>query len=245
MKPTHLVKAPIVEAVVEFRVSPTTVWEPKRLKDALIKSLPFYQKIEEGKEFVYSLSLEGAQPKQEELGCVGYKLTSDDGRYVVQFNKQAFVFSQVKDYKDWECLSDNAKQLWSIYCALLKPQKVKRIGVRFINHMRILSKSFSLASYFVNPPEEKQVEGWDLGRFIHHDVLAVPNTSYFVNLMKTVIPPTGENLGKVVLDIDVSLDKDVECAWEKLDSHLLEMREIKNKAFFENIAEGRIGEYLK
>ena len=121
MDPTHLSKAPIVEAVIDFRVLPTNIWEPEQLKESIIKELEpsFTKKIEEGKEFVYSLSLDGAQPKQEELGCVGYKLTSEDGKFIVQFNKQGFVLSQVKDYQNWEYFSKNAEELWSTYFKLL------------------------------------------------------------------------------------------------------------------------------
>jgi len=240
----HLSKAPIVEAVIEFRVLPGDTWEPEKLKGALITALPDYsKKIEETKEFVYSLSMGGVS-KKDDFGCVGYKLTSDDGYCIVQFNKQGFVFSRVKKYEKWNKFSEEARLLWKIYIKLLRPKKVKRIGVRFINHMLATKAPFNLSSYFINSPEEKQVEGWNLGRFFHQDLLVVTDTPYYVNLIKTVLPPPPNNEGgKVVIDIDVSINKDIDCDWVNLTEHLAKIHDIKNQTFFKNITEDKIKEF--
>jgi len=173
----HLSKAPIVEAVIDFRVLSGDVWDPQQLKERILKELPSYsKKIEEGKEVVYSLSLDGTQPKEQHLGCTGYKLTSLDGNNVVQFNQHGFVFSRVKEYQDWEHSCSEAHSLWTTYCQLINPKGVKRIGVRFINQMGAKEAPLNLKDYFRTPPDEKQVDNWSLVQFLQRDVLAVPGT---------------------------------------------------------------------
>ncbi|MBU4305624.1 MAG: TIGR04255 family protein [Candidatus Omnitrophica bacterium] len=241
----HLSKAPIVEAVIDFRVLPGDIWEPQKLKEAIIKELPSYaKKVDETKEFIYSLSMDGIQ-KKDEFGCIGYKLVSPDGYYIAQFNKQGFVLSRIKKYEDWDSFSSEALSLWTVYCRLVNPKKVKRIGVRFINHMVAAESPFDLRQYFNNPPEEKQVDNWNLARFLHQDCLIVSGTPYFANLIKTVIPsePNKEG-GIIVLDIDIFVNVDLECTWDNLSKHLTVMQEKKNKAFFLNVPKEKIREFI-
>ncbi len=140
----RLSKPPIAEAVLDLRVLPGDGWNPQTLKDEILKELPIYsKKIEEGREIVYTVSLDGTQPKEQRLGCAGYKLTSDDGNHVVQFNKAGFVFNRVREYQDWNLFCDEARTLWTIYCKILNPQVIKRIGVRFINQMVAKETPFS------------------------------------------------------------------------------------------------------
>ncbi|MCH7551913.1 DNA topoisomerase 4 subunit A [Patescibacteria group bacterium] len=73
----------------------------------------------------------------EDIGCIGLKLHSNDNLHIVQFNKGAFIFSRLKPYANWEQFSQEALRLWAIYCELLKPSEVRRIGLRFINRISI------------------------------------------------------------------------------------------------------------
>ena len=65
----------------------------------------------------------------------GLKCQSEDSFYVVQFNKDSFVFSRLKPYEDWEKFSQEALRLWEIYCELPEPTEIGRIGLRFINRL--------------------------------------------------------------------------------------------------------------
>ena len=242
-----LSKAPIAEAVIDFRILPIENWNPPQLKESLIKELPSYsKKIEEGKEFIYSISVDGTQSKQEEFGCMGYKLTSEDGCNIVQFNRQGFVFSRVRQYQDWERFCNEARVLWAVYCKLLEPKKVKRIGVRFINHMVAVENPFNLKDYFNEPPKEQQIVDWNLVHFLYQDVLVVPKSPYWVNVIKTVLPPQPSKIGGiVVLDIDVFANIDIdEFSWESLYKHLEVMRLKKNEAFFSNVPKEKIEEFI-
>jgi uncharacterized protein (TIGR04255 family) len=74
---------------------------------------------------------------------------------------------------------------------------------------------------------------------MHHDVLAVPGHPYAINIIRTIQPSTGNGGAGtgVILDIDVFTAQEFEPDEGKLVHRLLEMRWLKNKAFFGSVTE--------
>jgi len=239
----HLSKAPIVEAVIEIRVVPSVTWDESSLQDELKRHLPDFPKVETMRQKKFQLPI-GKQnnPIFEDLGCVGFKVHSIDNLHIAQFNKEAFVFSRLKPYEDWEQLSGEALRLWAIYCELLKPKEVTRIGLRFINRIAIKQEKVELADYYKYPPSPLKELNWTLTGYLHHDVMQVPETAYMVNLIKTVQNVPRE-IG-LILDIDVFMEKRFEYNESSLQRFLEEMRWVKNKIFFTSLTE-KIIEELK
>jgi uncharacterized protein (TIGR04255 family) len=229
----HLSKAPIVEAVIEIRFVPSVKWDETSLQNKLKQRLPDYPKIETVRQARYQLTI-GKQnnPPVEDLGCVGLKLHSNNNLHIAQFNKEAFVFSRLKPYEDWGQLSGEALRLLVIYCELLKPKEVTRIGLRFINRIAVKQEKIELADYYKYPPEPLKELDWMLAGYLHHDVMQVPETAYRVNLIKTVQNVLAGEIG-LILDIDVFTQKE---PFEYNELHikkcLEEMRWVKNKVFF-------------
>lgn len=240
-----LSRAPIAEAVIDFRVFSQHPWNPDKLKNSIKEIFPKAKKIEATNEFIYKVSLSGEPPKEERIGCVGYKILCENERHIVQFNQKGFVLSWVKDYKDWPSFVDQVEIYWKMYCDLLFPDEVKRIGVRFINKMVIKNEPPSLKEYYIYPPSEKQIDDWDLTNFLHKESFVVPQTQYKVTLIKTISrDPKGLNKA-VIFDSDVYVVQSISCAWGSLSEHLCNIRDIKNKAFFGNIVKTKIEEYIE
>jgi uncharacterized protein (TIGR04255 family) len=237
----HLSKAPIVEAAIDIRVVPSVKWDETSLQSELKRRLPDFPRIETIHQARYQLTI-GKQnnPPVEDLGCVGLKLHSNSNLHIAQFNKGAFVFSRLKPYEDWERFSGEALRLWSIYYELLKPTEVMRIGLRFINRITIKQEKIELADYYKYPPEPLKELNWQLGGFLHHDVILVPETQYLVNLIKTVQDIPGDR--GLILDIDVFRGKHFEYNEPSLKQFLEEMRWVKNKIFFTSLIDKIIQE---
>lgn len=191
----HLCKAPIVEAALDIRVVPSVKWDETSLQSELKHCLPDFQKVEPIRQTKYKLPIGGQDnPIIEDLGCIGFKVHSADELHVAQFNKDAFVFSRLKPYDNWEQLNSEALRLFVIYCELLKPTEVTRIGLRFINRIAVKQEKVELADYYKYPPEPLKALNWTLGGFLHHDVILVPGTAYRVNLIKTVQDVPGKRV---------------------------------------------------
>ncbi len=227
----HLSKAPIVEAALDIRVVPSVEWDETVLQRELKQLLPDYPKIEPLHRKKFQITPE--KPIIEDFGCVGLKLHSVAKPHIAQFNNNAFVFSRLKPYENWQQFSEEALRLWGIYCELLKPKEVTRIGLRFINRIGIKQEKIELADYYKYPPTTPEELNWTLNYYLHHDVMKVPETSYAVNVIKTIqnIP---EKTG-LILDIDVFMGTCFEYNESKLTEFLEEMRWIKNKIFFSSV----------
>jgi len=240
---SHLFKAPIVEAVIAVNVVPSVTWDEISLQSELKRHLPDYPKVEPVRQTRYQLLI-GRQnnPTVEDLGCVGFKFQSSNNLHIAQFNKEAFVFSRLKPYLDWAQLSQEALRLWAIYFELLQPREVIRIGLRFINRIAIMQERVELSDYYRHPPDSVKELNWPLNGFLHHDVIRVPETQYFVNLIKTVQNIPGEH--GLILDIDVFMGNRFEYNESSLKRFLEEMRWVKNKIFFSSLTE-KIIEELK
>jgi len=237
----HLSKAPIVEAVIAISVVPSVTWDETSLQSELKQRLPDFPKVETLRQARYQIPV-GKQnnPTVEDFGCVGFKVHSIDNLHIAQFTKEAFVFSRLKPYEDWEQLSGEALRLWVIYCELLKPEKVMRIGLRFINRIAIKQEKIELADYYKYPPAPLKELDWTLTGYLHHDVIQVPETPYRVNLIKTVQNVPGE-IG-LILDIDVFMQNPFEYNELHIKECLEEMRWVKNKIFFSSLTDKTLSE---
>jgi len=232
----HLSKAPIVEAVIEIRVVPSAKWDESSLQSELKRHLPDYPKVETMRQKSFQLPIRKQNnPIFEDLGCVGFKVHSIDNLHIAQFNKEAFVFSRLKPYEDWEQLSGEALRLGAIYYELLKPKEVIRVGLRFINRIAIKQEKVEFADYYKYPPAPLKELDWTLTGYLHHDVMQVPGTAYRVNLIKTVQNVPGE-IG-LILDIDVFTQNPFEYNEPRIKECLEKMRWVKNKIFFSSMTE--------
>lgn len=235
----HLSKAPIVEAALEIRVVPLAKWDENCLRNKLKDYLPNFSKIEDLRQTNYKIPTAKPSTPIVEDFFIGFKLHSDDGLHIAQFNKEAFVFSRLKPYENWLQLRKEALRLWGVYCELLKPNEIKRIGLRFINRMGIKENKIELSDYYKYPPEPVKELDWRLTGYLYHDVLKIPETPYGVNLIKTVQP--GEETG-LILDIDVFMEDAFEYNESHLKKAIEEMRWVKNKIFFSNLTDKTVQE---
>jgi uncharacterized protein (TIGR04255 family) len=236
----HLDKAPIVEAVLDIRVVPSVKWDEASLQAELKQRFPDFPKHEIMRETRFQLPPGKPAPVVEDFGCVGFKLRSSDNLHIVQFNKGSFVFSRLKPYEDWEQFSREALRAWAIYCELLKPSEVRRVGLRFINRIAIKQSKIELSDYYKYPPEPLKELNWPLSGYLHHDVMQVPETSYFVNVIKTVQNIPGE-IG-LLLDIDVFMENHFVYNELRIIECMEEMCWVKNKIFFGSLTEKLIQE---
>lgn len=237
----HLSKAPIVEAILAINVSLSGLWNDATIQNALKEHLPDFAKIEPLRSASHKFIV--GQPDHHEtkdLGCVGFKLHSNDHPHIAQFNKEAFIFSRLEPYSDWEQFSREALRLWEIYCELLKPPEVGRVGLRFVNRIKTKSDTVKLEDYYKYPPLSIKELNWPLTGYLHHDVMQVPEREYSINLIKTAQSAMGET--GLILDIDVFMQSPFEYNKDRLAICLEEMRWVKNKIFFGSLTDSLIKE---
>jgi uncharacterized protein (TIGR04255 family) len=235
----HLPQAPIVEAVIEIRTRAEAPWEEGPITQALKQRLADYPDLRGQHAGMLKVTMRGTStPEQqfEDQGWRGLHFKSADERHVVQCNRDSFVFSRLAPYQSWEQFSREGLRLWQVYLEVARPSQAQRIGLRFINRIEMAPDEMRYEDYIQPAPEPPKGMDLPFHHFVHHDVLAVPDHTYAINVIRTIQHPTDMNQGlAVILDIDAFTTVSMELTPGLLGKCLPEMRWLKNKVFFGSV----------
>jgi uncharacterized protein (TIGR04255 family) len=230
----HLSKAPIVEAILEFRARAEGRWQREIVGRELRQRLPDYPQFQEETkvEQQFALTKEGVkQQLGEDRLWIGLALRSSDRSQIAKFHRDLFSFSRLSPYTDWTQFIREGLRLWRIHLSVAGPSEIQRIGLRFINRIPF-SGDIRLEDYLIAAPKEPVGLDLPYAGFLHHDQMIVPGHQYGINIVRTIEPPFGERLPALILDIDVFQSGGLPANDSRIESTLSEMRWLKNKAFF-------------
>jgi len=236
----HLPRAPIVEAVIDVRARAKQKLEESSLRSQLEARLDGYGFLDSQREFHGEVKLEPGKPPSQvvrDVGWKGVRFRSSDDKHIAQFNRDGFVFSRLEPYTKWEQLSGEGLRLWKIFKELAQPLAIHRIGLRYINRIQLSPGELRFEDYIQPAPVPPSGLHLPFHGFMHHDALAVPGHPYTINIIRTIQPSGGNGAAGigVILDIDVFTAQDFEPDDSLLGRRLLEMRWLKNKAFFGSV----------
>ncbi len=234
----HLSQAPIREAILDLRFPPAASVDLGDLRRTL-EELDRFEQIDEirtgSATFHFSVE-EGAQGQIEQSAPIGYRGTSEDGRWVSQFRIDGLTLSRLAPYADWEELSETGLRYSEALLGLARPIRVDRVALRYVNHFRIPHPA-RLEDYFFGlpspPPELPQHLTNLLSRVTLHDP-SRDFTAHIVHSLAEDLDP--ERIG-FILDIDAfrtaDFPTDTNVLWETFRS----LRVFKNEIFFGLITE--------
>jgi uncharacterized protein (TIGR04255 family) len=242
----HLVRAPIVEAVIEVRARAQAPWEQRAIAQQITPLLPDYPKTVSRDQIQQEIKLGQEQPNlvTRNLGWHGLQFQSADGKHIAWFTRDGFMFSRLQPYQDWSHLFGEAMRLWQVHVRVAKPLEIQRVGVRFINRIEMEPGSVCYEDYIRLPADRPEGLDVPFTGFFHLDTLAVPGYSLAVNIIRTVQPPQSQNAGvAVILDIDAFSTTPFKMGQEELEQNLGQMRWLKNKVFYGIIAEKALNRF--
>jgi hypothetical protein len=233
----HLPRAPIVEAVIDIRARASVDLDEEHLRLQIEASLPGYHFLDSHQEIQQEIKVEAGQPLSQTIrfDWKGLRFRSEDEKYIAQFNRDGLVFSRLEPYQDWAQLHSEAMKLWLVYMEVAQPLAIDRLGLRFINQIRLPVSEFQLEDYLKSAPQPPVGLDVPFANFMHQDTLTVSGHPYVINVIKATQPfAVGEHPGNaLILDIDVLATKTYALEnGAELKRHFLEMRWLKNKVFF-------------
>lgn len=225
-------KAPIVEAVIDIhaRFSEDILEKLPRFAESFKKDFPDQQKISFN-TVNFNISDKGipdVSPPQKE--DIGYRLSSPDSPFVLQFRKNGFSFSIVNTYQDWEVFCKTAKKYWESFIRELKPNKVTRVAVRYINRIDIPALNFEVEDYFEFYPRVFEDKKTKISNFLMQVHLPQDEGGMAV-INQALTEPPQPGYTSTILDIDVFAF--IDCApddkkcWERIEL----LRHQKNSLF--------------
>ena len=227
-------KAPITEAVLEIRV----ISDSEQNIDLLAESFKLEDyPIKESQvqiELKGEVSTEGKEPQslsESARNIIGWQFRHKTNKQTLRVSTTSFGFSRLAPYENWDSFSGEARELWCRFSSIVKPSKITRLALRYINKIDIPGDRLELTDYFKTYPQISDEASGDL-------------TGYFMRLIsqqrdleaKCVIhmgslPSPNSETHSTLLDIDLfrtlEADLDEDLIWEILTK----FRDRKNELF--------------
>lgn len=233
----HLNSAPIKEALIDIRIAAPaelTIEDlaaiPEQLKD-LYPNVEVRSKWESLIEFREGKAVE---PKMLDHGPTGYFLKTVEGNQVAQFRLDGFTLNRLPPYDCWETFAGEARRLWEIYKTYAKPAYLERVAVRYINKFE-LPLPLDFDTYLTAGPKVPEALPQTISDFLTRVVVHDVDIGAAATITQTM-EPMQPQMATVILDIDafkISRLDDDRGLWDTLS----DLRNFKNRIFFESITE--------
>ena len=233
----HLDHAPIAEAVIELRVRPAG-----EIRLETLHALAERWKVEYPvKETVNSLEAKlgieaGTSRTETRVQQIGLRLKTSDQREVVQFRSDAFAYSRLEPYTSWDDVLPRANRVWNSYLDSLKPVKLVRLGVRYINRLR-LPLPVDVEMYLSCPPAVPEMLPPAIKSFLTRTLFYDAEAGNSVTITQASEPSIDQNQLVILLDVDAFRGIDIDPDDSQIIPMLESLRELKNRAFFGSITE--------
>jgi uncharacterized protein (TIGR04255 family) len=243
----HLPAAPIVEAVIHWQARATKAWQPEDLKKELGALLSTYPDCRPQRLLHLEAQLDSADNSATQIrrdGWHGFRLTSSDKLYVVQFTSDGLVFSRLPPYENWQLFVSEGRRLWEIFQKVMAPAEVQRLGVRFINRIRLLNVSDVDRFLALRPRGHKSLHYPTTG-FLYQSTVEVPGEPFQVNIIEATQPDVSGQGAGLILDIDVFTSNPMSTQNGALDKALQKMHTIKNRVFFGLLKKKALKSFMK
>ncbi len=243
----HLSRAPIVEALVNFQANAARLWRPEEVRPALAARWLEHAEIQELRpvQIEVTQTPQGQLPPKVTSQMQGFIFRSaTQPRVVHQARRDGYTFSHLAPYDDWASLEAGALAGWADFQAVLEPEDLHAVAVRFINRVEFPLEGFRLARFFTTPPVSPPDLGWQFHGFMHQTFYAVASSPCVV---KVIFAPAFEatpgDTVAFIMDIEVTLKESLVATGRGLNALLTEMRDLKNKAFFHLLTEEALQTY--
>ena len=235
----HLDRAPITEALVDFRVK-----LPERMNLAKLASIheaisSDYPSKKERMRMEGEINVKEGKFITKTTLVDGYIYRSKDEKQVVQSRLDGFTFSRLKPYQDWERLRQEAFRLWKLYSDIATPEAITRVALRYINTMEIPLPIHDFSEYLTFPPMIPKNLPQEINNFLiryafHHPGFAADGI--VTQTLKPIMGGGTHGFLPIILDIDVftvpsGSNQTNEKIWEIIDR----LRNFKNLIFYSSI----------
>lgn len=245
-EPRHLNRAPITEAIIDFRVKSGADFDIDQfsdLQDRLSDSLPKFEERRE-EQITFQFGSTGPRaPRFEELGLRGLFFKSEDEKLIVQFRVDGFTVNRLKPYTSWEDLFPAAFDLWKLYLESAKPEAVTRLALRYINHIPLPQDLSDLSLYMradpAIPPEAPQM----LSAFFSRVTIRDSEMNIAAHVVQALETDAATKKTDLILDIDAFKELDTPPSDTSIKETLVQLHTFKNLLFFSYLTDEIIEQF--
>jgi uncharacterized protein (TIGR04255 family) len=194
-------RAPIVEAIIDFRVRQNPAVSLNVLRDGFREEARKYTQMLESVEIVTELKLDGGETTVKTP--VGFMYRSERTPYVLQTQLKGFTLSRLAPYEKWSLFLAEAQRLWAIYRQVASPLGMERLAVRYMNRFDLSLPVLDLARFFTVRPEAPEGGlGGTTTAFLLQLRLSINEPNAQLVLNQALVPAQKKDHLGILLDLD-------------------------------------------
>jgi uncharacterized protein (TIGR04255 family) len=240
----HYSRAPITEAIIDFRVALAEDFAIGRIADIHARigedfpiKQPFHRKIG-----TFTVDLHGPDaPFKVDTSTQhdGFWFKSRDNLRIFQVTSEGFTFNRLAPYQSWEEFRSEARNLWEIYKEVCVPICVTRVAIRYVNQINIpVDGQIELKDYLNTTPElPSNLAQRSLQTFFMQLQIPQHDLNCLLIINEAIAPQTNPNFITIILDLDLFReqiwDRDDEDIWQFLE----QLHDRKNEVFEASITD--------
>lgn len=240
---SHLEKAPIVEALIDFRVLPQVEIDVDELRDLGNEVGIEYSNKEPLNLFSTQIDFNQGQLQQsaQAHSKVGWLFRAPN--QVAQFRVNGFTFSRLEPYTTWGEVFGEAIRLWKIYVTKARPKQVSRIAVRYLNRMRVQAPA-ELTSFLTAPPVLPGPISQNIRDFLSRIHVSDTKRNASAVIIQALEPQVESSVISLLLDIDAYRDGlAMDPSDPSIPTSFELLRQLKNEIFFASVTEQAVEMY--
>lgn len=240
--PRLLANAPIREAVVEVRVSPFEAELTLPALHDMADSLEGYPTVQPLFQFQgqFKVDQAGEVETNQETSPVGFRAISEDETHVIQFRLNGISISRLQPYVSWEQLYEVSGAHWTAFRESFEVNQAVRLGLRYVNHIRIPYPVGDLLDYFRGIPDPPPQWPQAVSSFLYRSTLHDAKTGCAATVMHALADDVNENRIGVIFDIDAYVEGVFGVTDDEIWGTFAQLRDLKNRIFFEGITEAAL-----
>lgn len=238
----HLSRAPISEAIVDFRVKAANDFKVQDLQSLVDSLSDRFPSVEERRGGQVTIGFKPGLPEisTEDFGLQGYFLKSPDEKLIAQFRVDGFTLNKLAPYSSWAELSTLARELWNRYWAVATPQTVTRLALRYINHINLPWPKFDYDDYLRAGPNIPAELPQFVAGFHTQVVISHRELDMLANVVQRYEGSQAQQTNRVILDIDAFKSVALAPYDERIVEIFEQLRSFKNMIFFNFLTESAL-----
>lgn len=236
----HLSRAPIVEAIIDFRVPRLENVTPNVFSDLEASIGQQYARKSPIQLFQGAFGFDKGRlldPTQSQVEW-GWRYQTD--HEVAQFKVDGFTLNKLEPYTTWEEVFAEALRLWGIYRRLAEPIQVSRVAVRYINRMRFPGTE-DIGRYLEAPPALPAPIPQVLREFLTRVYVDDDGTGASAVIVQALEKSMDPNTSSILLDIDAF--RELPPDDPPLPEIFQQLRQLKNAIFYASVTEKTVEMY--
>jgi uncharacterized protein (TIGR04255 family) len=243
----HLEKAPITEAIFDFRVNPADDFQAETFANLKAGLSDRFPKSEERRNSQMTIGFKPGEPavvNSEDLLLEGIFYKSQDEKLIAQFRANGFTLNRLAPYTSWDELFPVARLLWMQYCETSNPQAVSRLGLRYINQFALPWAHIDFGDYLRAGPNLPSGLPQTVPAFNLQVLLLDEKSDIAARVSQRLETSLVDKKYTVILDIDAYKIGSWLPDDPSIETLFGQLRDFKNQIFFNYLTEKTIGSFV-